>query len=344
LLALCTYTGFVSCISFGTKRYDLYRYAEEQIPDKDHYSFRDISIKIPAHAANYTRYKHAKKDVISGTLIMPKGPFDKVVVIVPGSGYDKRNSHFLLAEAFLRAGIAVFRFDDRGFQVTELRDLRSDLFAFVSRLRNTPELKGKKLGLLGHSLGGLATIDVYQKRKPDVDFLVQWATPIEKYGAFFIYQLVQDYYDQALTAEKIKTTIDLWESICSIVAKNSDKSQIELYKILHKELKKKGYKRREFGWSIAYPNNIDILKTNYESVYRHIGIPMLYIIGSNDRHVDPKRSTEILKKFHNDHIQTVVMKGLNHSLNDMAPLKLSDIYRIDQKARDTIINFVRSVD
>ncbi len=205
-------------------------------------------------------------------------------------------------------------------------------------------MKGKKLGLLGHSLGGLATIDVYQRLKADVDFLVQRATPIEKYGADFIYQIVQDYYDRALTAKKTKATTGLWESICSIVAKNSDKGQIELYKILSKELKKKGYKRREFGWKIAYPNNTEIIKKNYEGAYQHIGIPMLYIIGPNDRHVNPKRSTEILKGFHNDHIKTLVMKGLNHYLNDIAPLKLSDIYRINKKAHDTIIGFVQSVD
>ena len=339
LLVCCVPICFVSCISLGSKPFAAYKYSEREIPDKGSYLFRDISIKNTED-----ENKVSGNNTILGTLITPKGPFDKVIVIVPGSGYNKRNSHYLLAQAFLKAGIAVFRFDDRGVAARELEDLSSDLFCVVSRLRNTPELKNKEIGLLGHSLGGFATVDVYQRLKADVDFLVQWATPIEKYGADFIYQIVQEYYDMALTAEKIKATTGLWESIRSIVAKNSDKSQIELSKILAKELKKKGYKRKEFRWNISYLNSMDMIRKNYEDVYRHIGIPMLYIIGSNDRHVDPKRSTEILKGFHNDHIEIAVMKGLNHYLNDMAPLKISDVYRIDKTALDTIIDFVQSVD
>ena len=348
LLVCCVPICFVSCISLGTKRYDLYRHTEEKVPDKDHYSFRDISIKIPAHAVNYSKIKHARKDVISGTLITPKGPFDKVIVIVPGSGYDKRNSHFLLAQAFLKAGIAVFRFDDRGFPVTELRDLKSDLLAFVSRLRNTPELKNKEIGLLGHSLGGFATVDVYQRLKADVDFLVQWATPIEKYAAFMIYQLKQNpsYYLRKI--EGIQAKMELAELVRSIVAKNTDKDISELYKIIIKEAKEEGYKKRQFSWFISIPDNIDMMKANYEDVYRHIGIPMLYIIGSNDRSVDPKKSTEILKGFQNEHIKISVMKGLNHYLNDARlPTKIkryAHTYIIDQKASDTMVNFVQSID
>ncbi len=336
-------TCICSACTISNKPFPLYRYSEREIPDKGDYLFRDISIKNTEDTD-----KVWGNNTISGTLISPKGSFDKVVVIVPGSGYNKKNSHFLLAEAFLKADIAVFRFDERGLALDfrELRDLRSDLFCVVSRLRSTSELKGKEIGLLGHSLGGLATIDVYQKRKADVDFLVQWATPIEKYGAFLKYQIEQKIIGEDLRIKGIKAKIELMESIRQAVAENLDKRGLELYKAIIKSLKTKGYKKKEFNRLIAISNTTDMIKANYEEVYRYIGIPMLYIIGSNDRVVDPKRNIEILKGFHNNHIKIAVMKGLNHYLNDVAQSKVkpSDIYRIDKTAMDTIIDFVRSVD
>ncbi len=114
LLVWCALTCFNSCISFGSKPFEAYKDTEREIPYKGDYSYRDISIKIPAHAVNYSKVKHARENAISGTLVMPKGSFDKVIAIVPGSGYNERNSHYLLAQAFLKAGIAVFRFDDGG--------------------------------------------------------------------------------------------------------------------------------------------------------------------------------------------------------------------------------------
>jgi cephalosporin-C deacetylase-like acetyl esterase len=51
---------------------------------------------------------------LKGTLIEPKKTYSKVVIIVPGSGKDTRNSHYKLTEKLLENNIAVYRFDERG--------------------------------------------------------------------------------------------------------------------------------------------------------------------------------------------------------------------------------------
>jgi cephalosporin-C deacetylase-like acetyl esterase len=56
---------------------------------------------------------------LSGTLIYPDEEFDKVVIIVPGSGKDSRHSHFDVAKEFLLNKIAVYRFDERGIGESE---------------------------------------------------------------------------------------------------------------------------------------------------------------------------------------------------------------------------------
>ena len=73
---------------------------EKEISNRENYEFYDYTIL-------------QKKDNIklSGTLITPKTNYDKIVFIVPGSGKDSRNSHFILTEFLLKNNIAVFSFD-----------------------------------------------------------------------------------------------------------------------------------------------------------------------------------------------------------------------------------------
>jgi hypothetical protein len=49
--------------------------------------------------------------ILKGTLIEPKTYYTKVVIIVPGSGKDTRNSHYKLTEKLLENNIAVYRYD-----------------------------------------------------------------------------------------------------------------------------------------------------------------------------------------------------------------------------------------
>ena len=49
-------------------------------------------------------------------------------------------------------------------------------------------LSNKKIGILGHSLGGIASIGAFGKGC-NFDFLIQMATPVENNGAFLKYQV-----------------------------------------------------------------------------------------------------------------------------------------------------------
>ncbi|SMP10820.1 alpha/beta hydrolase [Flavobacterium hercynium] len=147
----------------------------------------------------------AENIILSSTLITPKKAYSKIVVITPGSGQDTRNSHYVLAENLLANGIAVYRFDDRGVGKSRgtvnfsVDQIITDLFYAIDNLQKIDSLSQKQIGLLGHSLGGIATIDNYQKGFK-LDFLVLMATPIEKFGKF-----TKPQYQSKPNAEKVST-------------------------------------------------------------------------------------------------------------------------------------------
>ena len=114
---------------------------------------------------------------LEGSLALPEGDVLAGLVLVHGSGPSDRNEAILanapfrdLAWGLAQRGIAVLRYDKRtlvyGREITQSPDyLRLtvdeetalDAVAALKLLADRPELSGKKVFLLGHSLGGMLT-------------------------------------------------------------------------------------------------------------------------------------------------------------------------------------------
>ena len=128
---------------------------------------------------------------LAGTLTLPrtKAPFP-VVVLITGSGPQDRNESLLghqpflvLADYLTRQGIAVLRFDDRGvakskghFATATSEDFATDVLAAVAYLKTRKEINPKKIGLVGHSEGGLIA-PMCAVKSPDIAFIVMMAGP-----------------------------------------------------------------------------------------------------------------------------------------------------------------------
>ncbi len=121
----------------------------------------------PYEVSNLSVYQGLEDFWLSGTLTAPYNDLDSMVVIlISGSGMQNRNSELLGHQPFLvlsdfltRQGISVFRYDERGvgessgafFNATS-EDFLNDVLACVDKLDS---LGYKKIGLIGHSEGGL---------------------------------------------------------------------------------------------------------------------------------------------------------------------------------------------
>jgi pimeloyl-ACP methyl ester carboxylesterase len=114
--------------------------------------------------------KVGESHVLSGTLTVPegKGPFPGVI-LVSGSGPQDRDEALLghkpflvLADHLTRSGVAVLRYDDRGvgkstgnFAKATSDDFGVDALAALEFLSRRPEIDAGKVGIVGHSEGGL---------------------------------------------------------------------------------------------------------------------------------------------------------------------------------------------
>lgn len=123
---------------------------------------------------------------MAGTLTLPQGtgPFP-AVVLVTGSGPQDRDEELLghkpfavLADHLTRRGIAVLRYDDRGvgrstgrFADATSADFAEDALAAVRYLGTRREVAPRKIGIAGHSEGGMIA-PMVAVRAPEVAFLV----------------------------------------------------------------------------------------------------------------------------------------------------------------------------
>ena len=139
-------------------------------------------------------YENGKAGVkLAGTLTLPraKGPFPAVLLIT-GSGPQDRDETLLghrpflvLADYLTRKGIAVLRVDDRGtgkstgdFAKGTTEDFASDARTSVDYLKNRKEIDPARLGLIGHSEGGIIA-PMLASQSSDIAFIVMMAGSAE---------------------------------------------------------------------------------------------------------------------------------------------------------------------
>jgi hypothetical protein len=133
----------------------------------------------------------AGQAVLAGTLTVPdgKGPFP-AVVLISGSGAQNRDEEIfghrpflVLADHLTRRGIAVLRYDDRGagkstgtFASATSEDFAGDAWAAWQALSARREIDAKRVGLVGHSEGGLIA-PMLAAAHPEIAFVVMVGGP-----------------------------------------------------------------------------------------------------------------------------------------------------------------------
>ena len=286
---------------------------------------------------------------LSGTLMTPKSKYSKIVIILPGSGKDTRNSHYKLTEEFLKSNVAVYRFDERGVGksqgkfTTAINGLTYDLAFAIKHLKSLKNLEGKQIGVVGHSLGGMASIVTHQiisNPKHQIDFLIQIASPVKSFSDASRYQIKTLPNYQVKNKSK-KHLIQLLDTLVYITNfnKNSNISDTALRQKGILAIKKKGFELNDIKfWSYTH---IDLYKHDYEEAYKLLQIPTIYLIGSRDKYVNPISEVNRLQQIKNPQITIKVMNDLNHYLTK-GTLE-SNLYEIDDSATKTIMNWIEKI-
>lgn len=123
---------------------------------------------------------------LAGTLTLPgdEGPYPAVLLITGSGAQDRDETLFyhkpflVIADFLTRAGIAVLRSDDRGvggsggsIATATTADFAEDALAGVRFLKSRPEIDSTRIGLLGHSEGGVVA-PMAAANSGDVAFIV----------------------------------------------------------------------------------------------------------------------------------------------------------------------------
>lgn len=128
---------------------------------------------------------------LAGTLTKPHGdgPFP-AVVLISGSGPQDRDEtvsghkpFLVIADALTRRGVAVLRYDDRGFggstgnfATATTADFANDALAAVRFLVGRDDIDPARIGLIGHSEGGIVA-PMVARRSDEVAFIALLAGP-----------------------------------------------------------------------------------------------------------------------------------------------------------------------
>lgn len=129
--------------------------------------------------------------MLAGTLTQPLGPGPfPAIVLVTGSGPEDRDEtifghkpFLVIADYLARRGVAVLRYDDRGFgastgsfDMATTLDFAKDAQAALAWLGARKEIDRARLGIAGHSEGGLIA-PIVASRDPRARFAVLLAGP-----------------------------------------------------------------------------------------------------------------------------------------------------------------------
>ena len=272
---------------------------------------------------------------LAGTLTLPQtGSNFPVAVLITGSGKQNRDEELLghkpflvIADYLTRNGIAVLRYDDRGvaqppgdFASATPADFAEDAASAVAYLKTRKEINPKKIGLIGHSEGGLIAPMVASTSK-EVSFIVLLAgigikgdellllqkKRLEEQMGFNPMQVAASGQFMASAYELITQTTGNGASLRDSVTQYlTDASKGTLTNQLCAAL----------AQQITTPWFVYLLRTDPAVYLRQVRCPVLALNGSKDLQVPAKENLEriqtSIKSNGNKQVTTLELENLNH--------------------------------
>jgi hypothetical protein len=173
--------------------------------------------RTAAHALRYREIAVSFRNgdaVLSGTLAIPSTPGrHPAVVLAHGSGPEVRwGTNRYIADTLARAGIVALVYDKRGsgqstgdWRTADYADLARDALAGVALLATRPEVDARRVGILGHSEGGIVAPIAATLAPDKVAFIIAEDAPAQRIKEQDVYRVNNDIQAQAWSdADKAK--------------------------------------------------------------------------------------------------------------------------------------------
>ncbi len=322
---------------------------------------------------------------LAGTLTMPKdGGRFPAVVLVTGSGPQDRDETLLghkpflvLADHLTRKGIAVLRFDDRGvgkskgdFNKATSADFATDAFAAMQYLASRKEIDSKRIGLAGHSEGGLVAPMVAADHPDMVAFLVLLAGTGAKGDAIIQRQTQAIGKASGASPEWLEVSARLQKLLMDTARSQPDEAAakkalagvaVAFAKKLSEAEKKaleiegdsdEGLKAsEEAAATFASPWMRFFLNHDPAPVLARVKCPVLAVNGALDLQVLPDQNMPLIEKALKDganpRFETKVFPGLNHLFQTAKTGQISEYGQIEEtlapEVMETIAEWILSL-
>jgi pimeloyl-ACP methyl ester carboxylesterase len=297
-----------------------------------------------------------KKDniVLAGTLTLPKkeGQFP-VVILISGSGAQNRDEEALGHKPFLvlsdyltKNGIAVLRFDDRGtaaskgdYKTAAIPDFATDVEAAISFLQTRKEINKKKIGLIGHSLGGIIAPMIASKSK-DANFIVLLGGPGIPGDQLMLLQKEKTERQMGISESEISKSQELFAGAYKIVLNHKDNSDTDLKSSIQRYFREKLNTNsseesiNSIANQITSPEITSILKTVPGTYLEKVKCPVLALNGEKDLQVPAKVNLEAIKnaltKGGNKKFTIKELPNLNHLFQECSTGSPKEYAEIEQ--------------
>jgi len=309
------------------------------------------------------------KIILAGTLTLPnkKNKFP-AVVLISGSGPQNRNEELLghkpflvLADYLTKKGIAVLRFDDRGtakstgnFKKATTFDFVKDVESAVKYLQTRAEIDKSKIGLIGHSEGGIIAPIVSAKNK-FVHFIVLMAGPALRGDKLLLLQKKKIELEMGISAIAVQYNSQMFAGAYKIIIdeklkKDEFKKKLSDYftkkyeTVLSKEQKNGIIKQLTTPWMTTF------IRLDPAVYLKKVNCTVLAINGDKDLQVPSKENLKVMK----DALEKAKIKfsikefkGLNHLFQECKtglPSKYGQIEEtISPKVLNEISNWILSL-
>ncbi len=290
------------------------------------------------------KFLNAKANIeLAGTFTFPQGegPFP-AVILVTGSGPQDRDESLMGHKPFLvisdyltRQGIAVLRYDDRGigkskgvFGSATTFDFTDDAEAGMMWLKQQPLIDKNKIGIAGHSEGGLIA-SIVASRNKNVNFIILIAGPGISGDEIILAQSELIGLKNGVNPDLIKEGQMINKQLFTALKKESDnnKIQTELRKIIEEGInnskfadnKEKEAERKNINSSISQiisPWFRTFIQLNPKPYLLKTKCRVLAMNGTKDLQVPCDLNLNAIEKYlklaGNKHYKILKIEGVNH--------------------------------
>jgi len=311
-------------------------------------------------------FENEKDEIyLSGTLTTPKdGKNFPAVVLISGSGPQNRDEEifghkpFLVISDFLtRNGIAVLRFDDRGvgastgdFSKATTYDFANDVLAAIAYLKSREEFDSKKIGLIGHSEGGMIAQIATVKNPDDVNFIIMLAGVGIPGDELILLQSKIIAELEGRPKEEIEKAMVNQERLVNILKSDKPNTEIEteIRQIIYDAFSNLPESKENIDKIIDMQIKTvtsdwyrNFLRFNPLDYLEQIKCPVLALNGEKDAQVPPKENLSAIEKallkVGNENFKVLELKGLNHLFQTAETGSISEYGKIEETFSTTAL-------